>query len=93
MCDLLHRKAAQDQVDAIAQIAILDEQVQSLQKANQEFEFHLSRRKKHIEELQGDLKELKMKVLHQERDQGFESYVSNDIVIERYLSLWFMILF
>lgn len=87
LCYHLHRKAAQNQIDAVAERAILDEQVQSHQRANQEIEFHLSRHKKHIEELQGDLKELKMKVLNQEVNLGFESYVSNDTVTEHSFSL------
>lgn len=79
--NLFDRKEADDQAQAVGQCVQLEEQIQSLQKANQELELHLTRRKKHIDELQGDLKELKLKVLNQERDQGFDSYVSNDTVL------------
>lgn len=71
-------------MQAVGRCVQLEEQVQSLQKANQELELHLTRRKKHIDELQGDLKELKLKVLNQEQDQGFDSYVSNDTVLFKF---------
>eukprot|EP00210_Caulerpa_lentillifera_P005858 g5602.t1 len=74
------KREADQQVDAVAQCASLEEQVKSLLEANRELELHFTRRKKHIDELQGDLKELRVKVNNQDRYHGFDSYLSNDTV-------------
>lgn len=65
---------------ALNMCSCLEEEVQSLKKMNQEMDGHLARKKKHIDELQGELKELKLKMHNHHTDLTFDSYTSQDTV-------------
>lgn len=72
------KEEADQLASALNMCSTLEEEVQSLKKMNQEMEGHLSRKKKHIDELQGELKELRLKMHNHHTDLTFDSYASQE---------------